>query len=340
MMAFTYYGDDLRVCTFDDVCVWRNALPENQRHAIQLRASSLIPRGFVVDSETHIDDEIVLTVRVRGSSRLVSARRHPVVSTTAISGTFRTYRLRAGSCAFTSSPGVFAAGHLNALDGYLPSASPRPCSPSFAQNGPARRSRSSSRACAWRPPRGAFAKATDASGEQRYFVAGCARTRPVGRRFAERDRHRRLGIPLKSSLWDAGGALTPPVRQRRRVSPSRPTTRRPLQGRRSSPFTKRMRNCVLRRKRAATAAAGTVQKFRRCGSRAETIVGLAFLDFSAGAPAGSCYFLIGFKPLDVCPMPSRVNSRQVFVSSSLAQREGAFVSKQSGTAEFGLTTNP
>jgi hypothetical protein len=27
------------------------------------RISSLIPSGFVVDSETHIDDEIVLTVR-------------------------------------------------------------------------------------------------------------------------------------------------------------------------------------------------------------------------------------------------------------------------------------
>src|ERR1019366_2433068 len=51
---------------------------------------------------------------------------------------------------------------------------------SLAQNGPARRSRSSSRPCAWRPSRCGLRKATDASGEQRYFVARCAQTRPLG----------------------------------------------------------------------------------------------------------------------------------------------------------------
>ena len=96
----------------------------------------MIPSGFVVDSETHIDDEIVLTVRAKRSSRLVqSARRHHVDRQPLFPTRFWTYRLLAGSCAFTSSPGVFAARHHSVQDGYSPSASTRPCFP-FARAEP------------------------------------------------------------------------------------------------------------------------------------------------------------------------------------------------------------
>ena len=100
------------------------------------RICSLIPSGFVVDSETHIDDEIVLTVRAEAifapcpicaaPSRRIHSRyiRH-VSDLPAL----------AGSCAFTSSPGVFAARHHSVQDGYSPSASTRPCFP-FARAEP------------------------------------------------------------------------------------------------------------------------------------------------------------------------------------------------------------
>jgi hypothetical protein len=64
------------------------------------------------------------------SSRLVqSARRYHVVSSAAISGTFRNYRLLDEWCAFTSSPGVFVARHPDVLDKYSPSALTKPCFP-------------------------------------------------------------------------------------------------------------------------------------------------------------------------------------------------------------------
>ncbi len=100
------------------------------------RISSLIPSGFVVDSEVHIDDEIVLTVRAEAifapcpicaaPSRRIHSRYIRHVSDLPASG--RLVRLHIVTRRF-------AARHHSVQDGYSPSASTRPCFP-FARAEP------------------------------------------------------------------------------------------------------------------------------------------------------------------------------------------------------------
>jgi hypothetical protein len=96
------------------------------------RVSSLIPRGFVVDSETHSDNEIVFDGARGGDLRALSNLRGGITSHPQ---PLCTFRLLVDSCTFTSSPDVFVARHYNVRDGYSPSASTRPCFP-FARAEP------------------------------------------------------------------------------------------------------------------------------------------------------------------------------------------------------------